>query len=49
MIKIFIGVGGGGRGGGWVGGRSERCLKLGWWEVGVIERSFQKHFRTGGG
>ena len=45
MIKIFRG----GRGGGWGGGISERMLEVGWWEVGVIKGSFQKHLKTGGG
>ena len=39
MIKIFRG-----RGGGWGGGSSERCLKWG----GVTKRSFRKHLETGG-
>ena len=44
MIKIFRG----GRGGGWVGGSSERYLK--WGDgVGVIKGSFQKHLKIGGG
>ena len=45
MIKIFRG----GRGGGWGGGSSERCLKWGDGGAGVIEGSFQKHLETGGG
>ena len=45
MIKIFMeGVG---RGGGWGGGSSERCLKWGG-GGGVTEGSFQKHLKTGG-
>ena len=43
MIKIFRG----GRGGGWRGGSSEKCLKWGGGEV--IKGSFQKHLKTGGG
>ena len=38
--------GGGGRGGGWECGSSERCLKVGWWRWEVIKRSFQKHLKT---
>ena len=45
MIKIFRG----GRGGGWGGGSSERCLKWGGEGWGVIKGSFQKHLKTGGG
>ena len=41
MIKIFRLEG---RGGGWGGGSSERCLK---WGGG--KGSFQKHLKTGGG
>ena len=43
MIKLFRG----GRGGGWGGGSSERCLKWGG-GVGVVKGSFQKHLKTGG-
>ena len=46
MIKIFRG---GGMGGGWGGGSSERCLKWGGGGWGVIKGSFQKHLKTGGG
>ena len=46
MIKIFRG---GGRGGGWLGGSSEKCLKWGGEEVGVIEGFFQKHLKIEGG
>ena len=45
MIKIFRG----GRGGGWGGGSSERCLKWGGGGWRVIKGSFQKHLKTGGG
>ena len=44
MIKIFRG----GRGCGWGGGSSERCLKWGG-GVGVVKGSFQRHFKIGGG
>ena len=36
----------GGRGGGWGGGSSERCLKWGG-GGGVIKGSFQKNLKTG--
>ena len=43
-IKIFRG----GRGGGWGGGSSERCLKWGGGEWGVIKGSFQNILKQGG-
>ena len=47
MIKIFRGGGEGVVDG--VGGSSERCLKWGGGEWGVINGSFQKHLKIGGG
>ena len=41
MIKIFM------EGCRWERGSSERCLKSGVLEVGVIKASFQKHLKTG--
>ena len=45
MIKTFRG----GRGGGWGGGSSGRCLNWGGGGWGVIKGSFQKHLKIGGG
>ena len=46
MIKIFMG--GGGRGGKWGRGSSEKCLKRGGEGWRVIKGSFQKHLKAGG-
>ena len=48
MIKIFIGRGGAGVVDG-ERGSSERCLKWGGGEWGVIKGSLQKHLKTGSG
>ena len=45
MITIFMG---GGKGGGWRGGSSERCLRWGGGEWGIIKGSFQKHLKNTG-
>ena len=37
-----------GKGGGWGGGSSERCLKWGGGRWAVIKGSFQKHLKTAG-
>ena len=44
MIKIFRA---GGRGGGWGGGSSERCLN--WGGRGSLRDLSKKHLKTGGG